>query len=330
MDIQRDIQRDVNQERQPSVPSRALRSKRVVFVAMLADIGIAISKFVAAGATGSSAMLVEGIHSSVDTGNELLLLLGIRNSHRPPDEWHPFGYGKALYFWALIVALSLFSLGGGMSIYHGIISLRNPHPLEDPTWDYIVLAVAATLEGYSWNVGRKKLNERRHPGESLWEVVHRSKDASVFTVFMEDSASLIGLAVALVGIVLGHALNNPYIDPAASVVIGLVLVAAAFTLARETGDLLVGESMDRDQIVQLRKIISGDPAVEAVGHLLTMQLGPGHVLLVVAVKFRPDLRVDEADQAINRMEYAIKTKYPSIQHIYIESGAFRSSSRPAA
>lgn len=324
------FEHDVNQERQSNAPSKTSGPQKVIYAAMAANVAIAISKFVVAGVTGSSAMLAEGIHSAVDTGNELLLLLGIRHSSRPADEWHPFGYGKVLYFWALIVALSVFSLGGGMSIYHGIIALKHPPALENPTWNYIVLAVAAVFEGYSWNVSRKELNERRHPGESLWKTVRRSKDASVFTVFIEDSAALIGLAVALAGILLSQTLNNPYIDPAASVVIGLVLVAAAFTLARETGGLLVGESMDRDQIVRLKKIISGEPAVEAVGHLLTMQLGPEHVLLAAAVQFRRGLRIDEVEQAIDRLEHTIKIEYPSIQRIFFESGAFRSSFRPAA
>lgn len=308
-------------------PAGLSQSRKVVYAAIVANVAIAISKFVAAGMTGSAAMLAEGVHSAVDTGNEFLLLLGMKHSEKPPDEWHPFGYGKVLYFWALIVALSVFSLGGGISIYHGVVALRNLPALEDPTWNYVVLTLAALFEGYSWNKSRKELNERRRTDESLWQAVRRSKDASVFTVFIEDSAALIGIAVASSGIWLGHQFHNPYIDPVASVIIGLVLVAAAFALARETGGLLVGESIDRDQILKLKEMISSEPAVEKVGHLLTMQLGPDHVLLTAAVRFRRGLGINELEQAIDRLECAIKAEYPSVHHIFLETGSFRSSFR---
>ncbi len=271
-------------------------------------------------------MLAEGIHSAVDTGNQLLLLIGIKHSRRPADEWHPFGYGKVLYFWALIVAVSVFSLGGGASIYHGISSLRNPHALQDPTWNYLVLIVAAVFESYSWNVSRHELNRRRHPGENLWQVVRRSKDPSVFTIFIEDSAALAGIAVALLGIWLGQVFDNRYIDPAASVVIGFVLITAAIFLARESGGLLVGESIDHEQIVQLKKILADEPAVDAVGHLLTMQLGPDNILLTAAVRFKRDLAIDDIEQAIGRLQSAIRQQYPAIQRIFFEAGLFRSSS----
>ena len=202
-------------------------SRKVIFAAI-------------AAITGSAAMLAEGIHSAVDTGNELLLLVGERTSERPPDRRHPFGYGKSMYFWALIVALSVFSLGGGLSIYHGIATLRHPPPLADPAWNYVVLGIAALFEGYSWNVSRKALNEHRQAGQTLWQAVRASKDAAVFTVFIEDTAALLGLAIAAAGIAIGHGFDNPYADPAASLLIGLLLVGAAFALARETGGLLVG------------------------------------------------------------------------------------------
>jgi cation diffusion facilitator family transporter len=187
-----------------NMPAKARGSKKVIYAALAPNVAIAISKFIAAGLTGSAAMLAEGIHSAVDTGNEFLLLIGIKHSRRPADQWHPFGYGKVLYFWALIVALSVFSLGGGASIYHGIASLRNPHALQDPTWNYMVLPVSAVFEGYSWNVSRHELNHRRHSDDNLWQVVRRSNDPSVFTIFIEDSAALAGLAVALLGIWLGQ------------------------------------------------------------------------------------------------------------------------------
>jgi cation diffusion facilitator family transporter len=301
---------------------------KVILAAIGANLGIAAAKFVAAAFTGSAAMLAEGIHSAVDTGNELLLLLGRRHSNRPPDQPHPFGYGKVLYFWALIVALSVFSLGGGLSIYHGIASLRHPAPLAHPLWNYAVLGVAALFEATSWNVARRELNAHRRAGSSLWQAVRESRDPSVFTVFVEDSAALIGIAVALLGIGLGQLFDNPYFDPAASIAIGLVLVGAALALARETGALLVGESITGEQLAQLRAIIGGDDAVMSIGHLLTMQMGPDQVLLAAAVRFRRGMRIDEVETVIERLEQAVRAQCPAIGQIYFESGAIRSASRP--
>jgi cation diffusion facilitator family transporter len=300
-------------------------SLKVIYAAILANLGIAVSKFVVAAITGSAAMLAEGIHSAVDTGNELLLLIGERNSAKPADAKHPFGYGKELYFWALIVALSVFSLGGGLSIYHGIEALRHPEPLQDPTWNYVVLGVSALFEGYSWNVSRKALNKVRKPGASLWQAVHASKDASVFTVFIEDSAALLGLVIAALGIALGQYFDNPYFDPAASVLIGFLLVGAAFTLARETGGLLVGESIGPDATRKIRDVFEKDPSIDTVASLQSMQLGPDEALLTAAVQFRRGMRIDEVEDAIERLEKAVMALYPAIKHIYFESGALRSA-----
>jgi cation diffusion facilitator family transporter len=302
-------------------------SRKVIYAAILANLGIAAAKFIVAAITGSAAMLAEGIHSAVDTGNEVLLLIGERNSAKPPDKRHPFGYGKALYFWALLVALSVFSLGGGLSIYHGISALRHPEPLEDPMWNYAVLAVSACFEGYSWNVSRRELNKRRKPGASLWQTVHTSKDATAFTVFIEDTAALLGLAIAAAGITLGFVFDNPYFDPAASVMIGLLLVGAAFALARETGALLVGEGIGTEATRRVCEILAADPSIQNVGKLLSMQLGPDEVLLTAAVQFNRGMRIDEVEAAIERLEKAVAAAYPAIRHIYFESGALRSAMR---
>jgi cation diffusion facilitator family transporter len=314
-------------ENKDEPPEEASGSRKVIYAAIVANLGIAAAKFVVAAITGSAAMMAEGIHSAVDTGNEFLLLIGERNSARAPDQRHPFGYGKELYFWALIVALSVFSLGGGFSIYHGIQALRHPGPLEDPMWNYAVLGVSALFEGYSWNVSRKELNKVRKSGASLWQAVHASKDASVFTVFIEDSAALIGLAIAALGIFLGHLFDNPYFDPAASVLIGLLLVGAAFTLARETGALLVGEGIGPEATRRVRKILEDDPAILNVGELLSMQLGPDEALLTAAVQFKRGMRIDQVEAAIERLENAVAAVYPQIRHIYFESGALRSAMR---
>jgi cation diffusion facilitator family transporter len=302
-------------------------ARKVIHAAILANLGIAAAKFIVAFLSGSAAMLAEGIHSAVDSGNEILLLIGERMSSRAPDQHHPFGYGKAVYFWALIVALSVFSLGGGLSIYHGVHALRHPEPPRDPGWNYLVLGIAALFEGYSWNVSRRALNRRRKPGASLWHAVRRSKDAAVFTVFIEDSAALLGLALAALGIGSGQLSGSPYCDPIASVLIGLLLIGAAFTLARETGALLVGESMGIDATRQLRAIFEADPNIASVGRLLTMQLGPDEVLLTAAVRFNRDMRIDEVECAIEQLEHKVAARYPAIRHIYFESGALRSAMR---
>ena len=313
---------DANPEANPDDAPRK-GAQKVIYAAIAANLGIAVAKFIVAGITGSAAMAAEGIHSAVDTGNEFLLLLGERRSARAPDRKHPFGYGKSLYFWALVVALSVFSLGGGLSIYHGVAALQNPPPLEDPMWSYIVLAVAALFEGYSWNVSRKALNEARKPGTTLWQAVRASKDASVFTIFIEDSAALLGLAIAGAGIALGHYFNNPYIDPAASVLIGLLLIGAAVMLARETGGLLVGESIDHDQLAALKALFLREPALDSVASLRTMQLGPEDVLLAASVQFRRGMSIDEVEQAIGRIEVAVAADHPEIRHLYFDASALR-------
>ncbi len=213
------------QDKAPAKDQKTSDTKKVIYAAIVANLGIATAKFIVAAITGSAAMMAEGIHSAVDTGNEVLLLVGEKNALKPPDAKHPFGYGKVVYFWALIVALSVFSLGGGLSIYNGVHGLLNPEPVEDPMWSYAVLGVAALFEGYSWNLSRLGLNKFRKDGDNLWQAVRASKDASVFTVFIEDSAALIGVVVAALGIGLGQLFDNPLFDPAASVVIGLLLVA---------------------------------------------------------------------------------------------------------
>jgi cation diffusion facilitator family transporter len=260
----------------------------------------------------------------VDTVNEFLLLLGVKRSGRLADEWHPFGYGKAMYFWAFMVSLLVFGLGGGVSIYHGIASLKTPPPLTNPLWNYIVLGAAAFFESISWRVSQNALNQQRRPGESLWRALLRSTDVTVFTVFVEDSAALAGIAIAASGIALSHIFNTPYFDPAASVLIGLVLIGAAIVLARKCSGLLVGESIDQDQIVKLREMMAADPAVDSMGQLRTMQLGADSVLLTAAIRFKRSLNRDEVEQAVERLESSIRLLDASIRHVYLESSALKS------
>jgi cation diffusion facilitator family transporter len=291
-------------------------SQKVVYAAIAANLGIALSKFAAALLTGSAAMLAEAFHSSADTGNELLLLIGLKRSSRPPDQQHPFGHARELYFWAFLVAISIFAVGGGISIYRGIHGILSPHPLEDPLWNYVVLGAAAVFEGGSWVVARRELHRRRRPGESSIEAIRKSKDPSVFTVVVEDTAALAGLIIAFLGVFLSHRFNNVLIDPAASILIGIVLILAAGALAVETGGLLVGESADQSTSETLPSIIAADDAVRGVGKTLTMQLGPDDVLLVADVSFHPQLGTGELEEAVDRIERRIQERYPDIKRIY--------------
>jgi cation diffusion facilitator family transporter len=267
-------------------------SKRTIFAAIGANVAIAATKFVAATFTGSSAMLSEAIHSLVDSGNGLLLLWGIRMSQRPADAGHPFGHGKELYFWTLIVAIMIFAVGGGMSMYEGISHLFHPNPLHNPIWNYIVLALAMVFEGYSWIVAVKEFQATQQ-GYSVWRAIHTSKDPTIFTVLFEDSAALLGLLVALAGVYWGHRLGNPYLDGVASLVIGGLLAAVAMLLAYESKGLLVGESADAAAVANIRAATEADPAVEWMMPPLTMHLGPHEVLLNLQIKFREVLSAAE-------------------------------------
>jgi cation diffusion facilitator family transporter len=298
-------------------------SKRVLHVAIAANIAIALTKYAAAAVTSSPSMLAEAVHSTADSSNEFLLLLGIRRSERPPDELHPFGHGKEIYFWSLVVAIVIFGLGAGFSLDDGISRLLHPAESTKPGWNYAVLSIAAIFEGYSWLVSRKELQARRKPGQTLWRVIRASKDPSVFTVFLEDSAALLGIAIAVLGIALGHAFHNPYYDPAASVLIGLVLAGFAVLLANESRELLLGERASLRQIQRVRDLIRSEPLVEEVGEIYTMQLGPDQVLLAVALRFSLHLRVQELELTIDRLEQKIRQEEPDIKRIFIEAESLK-------
>ncbi|MEH1853275.1 MAG: cation diffusion facilitator family transporter [Nostoc sp.] len=259
-------------------------SNKTIYAAMGANLAIAITKFIAASITGSSAMISEGIHSVVDTGDQLLLLLGIRRSKKPADDSHPFGYGQELYFWTFIVAILIFAIGGGMSIYQGIIHLINPSPLEDPMWNYIVLGMAILLEGYSWTVALKEFLPTKGK-QNFWQAIKNSKDPTVLTILFEDTAAILGLIVALICIFLGHLFNNVYFDGIASIIIGIILAIVAVVLARESKGLLVGESADPQTIANIRSLSKTEPGVKEVIRVLTMQLAPKEVLLNLELQF---------------------------------------------
>lgn len=306
----------------------AASSPVAVYAAIAGNLAIAITKFVAAALTGSSAMLSEGIHSVVDTGNGLLLLLGIRLSRRPPDANHPFGHGKELYFWTFIVAILIFAVGGGMSIYEGVVHLRHPEPVASPVWNYVVLGIAVVFEGLTWAVAYREFRRSSGAG-SLWRAVHVSKDPTTFTVLFEDSAALLGLLVAFLGVFLSHQLGNPYFDGAASIVIGVILGVVAMLLAYESRGLLVGEAADDELIASVRGLAQADPAVEGVAPPLTMHLGPHEILLNLDIQFRGGLAAAEIEVAVDRLEKEIRARHPWVKRIFIEAESLTRGRRPA-
>lgn len=304
------------------MPSRSSKKPITVYGAMAANFAIAVTKFIAAIFTGSSAMLSEGIHSMVDTGNQILLLLGIRLSKKPADEKHPFGYGKEVYFWGLIVAILLFGIGGGMSVYEGLIHMRHPHEIANPMWNYIVLGLAAVFEGTAFSIALAELLIRKEDGETFWEAVRSSKDPAIFVVLAEDAAALTGLTVAAFGVYLGHKYNNPYVDGIASIIIGCILAGVAFLLAYESRDLLIGESIRHGTLKSIDRLVHANPAVEKARRPLTMHFGPNEVLLNLDVQFRQQLSSSQIAAAVDRLENTIRRKHPEIKRIFIEAEAF--------
>ncbi len=300
----------------------------VVYVALLANLAIAITKLLASMLSGSSAMLAEGVHSLVDTGNEVLLLLGLHRSQKKADEAHPFGYGMELYFWSLIVSVILFSVGGGMSIAEGVGRLLTPQPLEDATLSYAVLAVAAVFDGTSFAFAVRKMLATPKPHGDLWHKVHYSKDPSKFTVVYEDAADLCGIIIAALGVFVSHLLRNPAVDAAASVLIGCVLAVVASGLVAEMKGLITGEGVSPEMSRTILQLAEGDEAVQTAQQPLTMYLGPHQVLMNLNVKFRDGLSTAELNRAVDRIEGAVRQRYPEVQHIFIEANALAAARQP--
>ena len=293
-------------------------SKVAIYGAIGANVAIAVTKFVVAGITGSSAMLSEGIHSAVDTFNGVLLLVGLKLSKRPATPEHPFGHGKELYFWSLIVGVLIFGLGGGVSFYEGIQHIRAPEPMRDPTWNYVVLAAAFVFEGTSFLIALKQFRAQAG-GTPFWQALDRSKDPTTYTVLAEDSAALVGLLVAALGIYLGHALDMPVLDGVASVVIGVLLAGVAVLLIAQARGLLIGEGIRPETARAIRAIAMEQPSVEDVGHVLSMYIGADEALVIVDVNFKDDISTGEAGDAIAAIETQVRARFPTIKRIFIEA-----------
>ncbi|MBO6826442.1 MAG: cation transporter [Sneathiella sp.] len=292
-------------------------SKKVIYAALAGNTLIAISKFVGATVTGSSAMLSEGVHSLVDTGNQGLMLLGLKRASRAPDAKHPFGYGMEVYFWSFMVAVLIFALGSGISIYEGIHALSAPEPVKDPIWSYSILGLGIIFEGWAWSVAYKEF-KKGIGQKSMWRAIRQSKDPTIFTVLLEDTAAMLGLVTALVGIFLSQQLEMPMLDGVASILIGCILAAVAIILSIECKALLIGETASRDTVTSIEAIIQQHPGILALNELLTMHLGPQEILLNVSVDFVDGLTVEEVEKSISDLEAEIKSHHPLVKRIFIE------------
>jgi cation diffusion facilitator family transporter len=292
------------------------RANIVLYAALAANVGIAVAKFVAAAITGSSSMLTEGVHSLVDSVNQLLLLYGQHRAKRPPDAEHPFGYGRELYFWAFIVAILIFGLGAGVSIYEGWKHIAAPEPLHNPLVNYIVLGVATALEGTSWIIALREFSASK--GEvGWWRAIHESKDPAGFIVLFEDSAALAGLVVAAIGVWASHAWGDPRIDGAASIVIGCILACVAMLLAREAKGLLIGERANPDVVASVRAILDRRPEIVHVNHVRTIHTAPDRIFVAVSADFEDGITMGAGETLIESIEQELKAALPLLSSIYI-------------
>lgn len=293
-------------------------SQKVIFAALIGNSLIAVTKFVASFATGSSAMLSEGIHSLVDTGNQILLLLGLKRSRKPADIYFPFGHGKEVYFWSFVVAITIFGIGAGISIYEGIHSLSNPHPLENVYINYIVLGLAMIFEGGAWYFAWKEFHKSK--GDlGYFEAVRKEKDPTTFVVLFEDSAAMLGLVVAFLGIALGQWTGSLVFDGIASLVIGIILAGTAAWLAYETKGLLIGESADKEVVRGINQLASGYQEIETVNETLTLHMGPEFILVNLSVDFNNQLNAETVEQTISELSHKIKTRFPRVKRVFVEA-----------
>ena len=299
-------------------------AKKAVIAALFGNLGVAISKLVAALLTGSSAMLAETLHSFADTGNQVFLLLGLKLGQRPPDEEHPFGYGRERYFWAFLVALLMFSVGAVFSIYEGISKILHPHPIENAIYSYIALGLAFVFESYALSIAWREFKHwrERNPG-SLLQSLKTSKSPTILVVLFEDSAALLGILVAAAGIGLTVALDAPFFDGLASLIIGLILLAAAAFIGWRTRGLLLGEAATVEDRRRIREAVESVPQVERALEVLTLHLGPEEILVNLNVHFRDGLDTDALEEAVDRIEERIRAAVPAAQRIFIEAESLR-------
>jgi cation diffusion facilitator family transporter len=293
-------------------------SKKVIYAALIGNSLVALTKFVAASLTGSSAMLSEGIHSLVDTGNQVLLLHGLRQARKPPDDQFPFGHGKEVYFWSFVVAILVFALGAGVSIYEGIQHLKHPVSIENPLINYVVLGIAMLFEGAAWLFAFREFSAAKGKWTYL-QAVRRGKDPTTFVVLFEDSAAMLGLAMAFTGILLAQVTGIAYFDGLASIMIGLLLAGTAIWLAYETKGLLIGESANRWIVEGVRELAGSIEAVEHVNEVLTMHVGPEYILVNISLDFRDQASAGTVEKVVAELDCEIKANYAHVKRVFIEA-----------
>ena len=295
-------------------------SKKVIYAALIGNFLIAVTKFIAFFVTKSSAMLSEGVHSVVDTSNQVLLLYGLRQAKKPADAQFPFGHGKEVYFWGFIVAVTIFTIGAGVSIYKGVHHLMHPVPIQNPNLNYIVLACALVFEGAAWYFALTEFGKAKGKW-GYFQAVQRGKDPSMFVVLFEDSAAMLGIIVAFVGIWLSQLTGNPLYDGAASVIIGLILAGTAAWLAYEIKGLLIGESATPEIVNGIKEIAKSYPKIKHVNEVLTLHMGPEFILLNLSVDFADSLSAGDIEDTIARLDRQIKQAYPRIKRVFVEAEA---------
>jgi len=297
-------------------------SKKVIFAALIGNAAIAITKFVAAAITSSSAMFSEGIHSLVDTGNQVLLLFGLRQARKPADKRYPFGHGKEVYFWSFVVAILIFAVGSGLSIFKGLEHIKHPSEITSPLINYLVLGAAILIEGVVFYVALKEFNKTRGDVGYL-EAIRQGKDPGMFVVLLEDAAALLGLMVAMLGIAICQITGNYVFDGIASVGIGIILAFVAALLAYETKGLLIGESASDEVVNGIREMVVGFTGVERVNEVLTMHMGPDYILVNLSVEFNDEIHTEQMESVIAHIDKNIKQSFVNVKRVYIEAESWK-------
>jgi cation diffusion facilitator family transporter len=295
----------------------ASTSRKVILAALAGNSLIAVTKFIAALVTGSSAMLSEGIHSLVDTGNQVLLLYGLKRAQLPPDDRFPFGHGKEVYFWSFVVAILIFAVGAGMSMYEGVMHILHPFTPGNPAVNYIVLGLAVLFEGAAWRFALGQFSRAKGKWGYI-QAVKRGKNPSLFVVLFEDSAAMLGLLAAFLGVYLTQATGNHIYDGLASMVIGIILGGTAIWLAYETKGLLIGESANREIVHGIRIIASSFPEIETVNEVLTLHMGPDYVLANISLDFTDTVPAGQVEDVLQQIRTAIKEEYPHVKRVFAE------------
>jgi cation diffusion facilitator family transporter len=293
------------------------KSKIVVYAAAAGNGLIAVTKFAAAAYTGSSAMLSEAVHSVADTGNQALLLYGMHRADQPPDELHPLGYGRELYFWSFIVAIIMFTLGAGVAFYEGVQHVMHPTETTNPIVNYIVLACAFVFEGVSWAIALREFR-RTKGGLGYFEAMRASKDPIGFTVLFEDSAALLGLVIAFAGTFLGQYLGMPILDGVASLAIGAVLAATAIVLARESKGLLIGEPATRAVRESILATLKEIPAIERGQIAFTVHMSPDEIVVAFNLEFQDHLTAPQIEKATTELERAVHRRHPDVIAVFVK------------